>query len=83
MTKYVVTSAKPLSEERKKRIIKELNADITSVTFLLDETLIGGVIYTVGIIPFAMKKKGAHFLWHFFVFFGAVIHWFGIYFFLY
>lgn len=46
-------------------------------------TLIGGVIYTVGIIPFAMKKKGAHFLWHFFVFFGAVVHWFGIYFFLY
>ena len=46
-------------------------------------TLAGGVIYTVGIIPFALKRKGAHFLWHFFVFFGAVIHWFGIYFFLY
>ena len=46
-------------------------------------TLIGGVIYTVGIIPFALKRKGAHFLWHFFVFFGAVVHWFGIYFFLY
>ena len=46
-------------------------------------TLIGGIIYTVGIIPFALKRKGAHFLWHFFVFFGAVVHWFGIYFFLY
>ena len=46
-------------------------------------TLIGGIIYTVGIIPFAMKKKGAHILWHFFVLFGAVVHWFGIYFFLY
>ena len=46
-------------------------------------TLIGGVVYTVGIIPFALKRKGAHFLWHFFVFFGAVIHWCGIYFFLY
>ena len=46
-------------------------------------TLAGGVIYTVGIIPFALKRKGAHFLWHFFVFFGAIVHWFGIYFFLY
>ena len=46
-------------------------------------TLIGGIIYTVGIIPFALKRKGAHFLWHFFVFFGAVVHWFGIYLFLY
>ena len=46
-------------------------------------TLIGGLIYTVGIIPFALKRRGAHFLWHFFVFFGAVVHWFGIYLFLY
>jgi len=45
--------------------------------------LTGGIIYTVGVIPFALKRKGAHFLWHFFVFFGAVVHWFGIYFFLY
>ena len=46
-------------------------------------TLGGGIVYTLGIIPFVMKRKGAHFLWHFFVFFGAVIHWFGIYLFLY
>ena len=45
--------------------------------------LVGGIIYTVGVIPFALKRKGAHFLWHFFVFFGAVVHWFGVYFFLY
>ena len=45
--------------------------------------LTGGIIYTVGVIPFALTRKGAHFLWHFFVFFGAVVHWFGIYFFLY
>ena len=50
---------------------------------LLLTTLGGGVIYTLGIIPFAMKKRGAHFLWHFFVFFGAVIHWVGICFFMY
>ena len=46
-------------------------------------TLAGGVVYTLGIIPFALKKKGAHFIWHFFVLFGAVLHWFGIYLFLY
>ena len=43
----------------------------------------GGLLYTLGIIPFAIKKKGAHFIWHFFVLFGAVTHWFGIYLFLY
>lgn len=50
---------------------------------LLISTLAGGVIYTLGIIPFARKKKGAHFIWHFFVLFGAMAHWFGIYLFLY
>ena len=45
--------------------------------------LTGGVIYTLGVIPFALKRKGSHFLWHFFVFFGAVVHWFGIYLCLY
>ena len=46
-------------------------------------TLGGGIVYTAGIVPFALKKKGAHFIWHFFVLFGAVIHWFGIWLFLY
>ncbi len=46
-------------------------------------TLGGGLLYTLGIIPFAMKKKGAHFIWHFFVLFGALAHWFGIYLCLY
>ena len=50
---------------------------------LLICTLSGGVIYTLGIIPFARKARGAHFIWHFFVFFGALAHWIGIYFFLY
>jgi len=45
--------------------------------------LAGGVIYTVGIIPFALKKKGSHFLWHFFVLLGALVHWLGIYLFVY
>ena len=50
---------------------------------LLITTLAGGLIYTIGIIPFAKKAKGAHFLWHFFVFFGALVHWLGIYLYLY
>ena len=43
----------------------------------------GGIIYTLGIIPFAIKARGAHFIWHFFVFFGALAHWLGIYFYVY
>lgn len=45
--------------------------------------LSGGIVYTVGIIPFARKTKGAHFLWHFFVLIGAIVHWVGIYLFVY
>ena len=45
--------------------------------------LLGGVIYTFGMIPFAMKKKGAHFIWHIFVLAGALIHWFAIYYLVY
>ena len=50
---------------------------------LLISILAGGVIYTVGIIPFARKARGAHFIWHFFVFFGALVHFLGILLFLY
>lgn len=42
-------------------------------------TLAGGVLYTLGIIPFARKSRGAHFIWHFFVLFGALTQWLGIY----
>ncbi len=39
----------------------------------------GGVVYTLGMIPFAFKSvKGAHFIWHFFVLAGAVIQFVGI-----
>ena len=41
--------------------------------------LAGGVIYTIGIIPFLLKNKVAHFIWHLFVLGGAVVHWIGIY----
>ncbi len=41
-------------------------------------TLLGGVVYTLGIIPFALKRRGAHFVWHFFVLLGALCHYIGI-----
>lgn len=50
---------------------------------LLWYILIGGIIYTVGMVPFTRDKKYDHFLWHFFVVIGAVLHWFGIYMFVY
>ena len=45
--------------------------------------LVGGVIYSLGIIPFAIKARISHFIWHFFVFFGAVVQWIGIYLYIY
>ena len=33
----------------------------------------GGIIYTLGLIPFKLNKKIAHFIWHFFVLFGAFV----------
>ena len=47
---------------------------------LLFWILIGGIIYTLGMIPFCKKNlKSAHFIWHFFVLFGAIAQWIGIY----
>ncbi len=43
----------------------------------------GGVVYSLGIIPFAVKKKASHFIWHFFVLAGAIFQWLGIYLYLY
>lgn len=50
---------------------------------LLFYILGGGIIYSLGIIPFALKKKCSHFIWHFFVMLGAVIHGLGIYFYVF
>ena len=50
---------------------------------LLWMIFIGGVIYTVGMIPFLKDKKYNHFIWHFFVLAGAILHWMGIYLFVY
>lgn len=43
----------------------------------------GGVVYSLGIIPFAIKAKVSHFIWHFFVLGGAVLQWIGIYLYIY
>ena len=45
--------------------------------------LAGGVLYTVGIIPFLMRSRVSHFIWHFFVLAGAVVQWIGIYVYLF
>ncbi len=39
----------------------------------------GGAVYSLGVIPFAIKAKVSHFIWHFFVLAGAVVQWIGIY----
>ena len=41
--------------------------------------LAGGVIYTLGIIPFVLKIPMSHVIWHFFVLAGALTQWAGIY----
>lgn len=43
--------------------------------------IIGGVAYTVGCAFYAMKKiKWMHCIWHIFVMFGSVLHFFAVYF---
>ena len=45
--------------------------------------LIGGVVYSLGIIPFALKRGPSHFIWHFFVLAGWIVQWVGIYIYIY
>ena len=42
-------------------------------------SLAGGLIYSIGMIPFIKDTKGAHFIWHLFVLAGAAVHWFTVY----
>ncbi len=37
---------------------------------------LGGILYTVGIIFYKSDKKYAHFIWHFFVLSGSILHYF-------
>lgn len=50
---------------------------------LLWMIFLGGIVYTLGMFPFASDKKYCHALWHIFVLVGALFHWFGIYMFVY
>ena len=56
-----------------------LNTDVGFFLFILG----GGIAYSLGLIPFALKTKISHFIWHFFVLMGAVTQWIGIYLYLY
>lgn len=38
----------------------------------------GGLVYTFGMIPFVLKKKASHFIWHIFVVAGAITQFIGI-----
>lgn len=51
--------------------------DISLLIFILS----GGIVYTLGMIPFALfkDKAPAHFIWHFFVLIGAILQWIGIF----
>jgi len=41
--------------------------------------LVGGIVYTVGMIPFARSRKYDHCLWHLFVLAAAALQWIGVY----
>lgn len=46
---------------------------------LLWYILAGGLVYTLGMIPFARNRRNDHCVWHMFVLAAAVLHWIGIY----
>lgn len=41
--------------------------------------LSGGLVYTLGMIPFARGRRNDHCVWHLFVLAAAALHWVGIY----
>ena len=53
------------------------NGDNNNILFCIG---LGGVIYTLGMIPFCIKNsKCSHFIWHFFVLLGCILQWVGIF----
>ncbi len=44
--------------------------------------ILGGVAYSGGVAFYLAKFKYAHFVWHFFVLFGTILHFIGIYLFV-
>lgn len=49
---------------------------------LLWLVLAGGVMYSGGVAFYACKFKYAHFVWHFFVIFGSICHFIGVFWFI-
>ena len=45
--------------------------------------LAGGIVYSIGIIPYIVKFKASHFIWHLFVVLGALTQWIGIFIYIY
>ena len=59
MADFVVTSAKVLSEKRKREISEKLGTSLSEVAFLVDEALIGGIVISDGerILDASVKGK--------------------------
>ena len=59
MADYVVTSAKILSDDKKREIIEKLSAEEGRVTFLVDEALVGGLVISDGerILDASVRNK--------------------------
>ena len=51
----------------------------TNARMLLWFILVGGLVYTLGMIPFVRQKTYDHCVWHMYVLLAAILHWFGIY----
>ena len=56
---------------------------IVNIGLAIVAMITASVILTVGMIPFCRDKQYDHFIWHFFVLLGAILHWFGIYLYIY
>lgn len=62
-------------------VLKELSANIAPGGLIW--LAVGGVIYTVGVIFYAMKKvRYTHTVWHIFVLGGSICHFFSVLFYL-
>ena len=58
---------------------RPLKAHLSNLSFKF--LILGGIIYTVGCIFYAMKKiKWTHGIWHLFVMGGSIMHFFSLYF---
>ncbi len=40
--------------------------------------LVGGILYTLGVVPCAIERRAAHFIWHLFVLAGATVQCVGV-----